>query len=474
MEAEDESNSSTLPVATPSPAQAPPPSQQASKSLSPPAIQQEEEKDRSTMSHPYESKELASPCRGLLSGEAPNVQTSFRDRSPISVRTVEEESRAERQSVSPQVSPRTSSQVLSAQRETVTQTSILRESKQTSVTSVEHTGQHHVKIVSEEVAKSSTEITVVSEKPQDLAPVIECEDGSQVTPVHSVEAMETVEPEEENIMATVRKTAVASSRITEELEQPETVEVAADEDVFDLEIKPPTPIRRSTRVTPERTVKSTRTARRAGQRKESASASTDQKESEATPPKLQRLSTRSSQDDWSEEMPPLQLRTEEDSNDNHPQPSPLPSPSRRSTRRSADPSPPVSPSLRRQSVERSPPPLSLPRRSTRGSVDRSPPVSPSRRSARKSVERSPPPSPSRRSVRRSEERSPPTSPSRRSVRWSEERSPPPSPSRSVKQSEERSPPPSPSRRSVRRSEERSTSPERSLRVSSSSTAKVGV
>ncbi|KAK7093209.1 protein ELYS-like [Littorina saxatilis] len=305
-----------------------------------------------------------------------------RERSPLVVET--DTMTDSRLSWSPQVSPRSR---LSDGREVIKQTSVVKETRQTSHMSGEYRDEYEIRVV-----KSATETRVVfqTSSPGDLAPVIECEDGTHPSPTHSLEAMETIEPAEENLLMTVReaKTPTTVSSATHQTE--DMVEIAD-------EIQTPTPIRPpSLKNTPERSVKSVRVSRRGKLRKDLATASVEEagETTESTPPKLRRVSLHSQppaagSEVWPDEMPDLRVEVSDDenSNDNRSQPSPLPSsPSRRVTR-SVNGSPPVSPS----------------RRVTR-SVNGSPPVSPSRRSVRQSVDRSPPPSPSRRSSRKSEER----------------------------------------------------------------------
>ena len=471
MDAESESDASTAPLATPSPhppTAAPPlrpslspsPSPAARRSPSPPsrpaqpvARSVEEEGQHAESGSLHLSQIRTSPdvspkvrSRRISSlDELAETQSgrytkiSPRERSPIAVDTADaggsQSRRSDRGSSSPKVSLRIRSHA-SGQQEVVTQTSIFRETRQTSQRAGEHTEEYEIRILSEETVESAKETTVVLEKtsPLDLSPLIECEDGSQATPAHSREAMETIEPTEENLLLAIRQASSGGKKPVVESGRCDTVEIAADDDLPDLEIEPPTPIRRSSRrVTPERSVRSTRTTRRAQLRKDPAPTFAEKAAGtvEPTPPKLRRVSpgrtTRASHDDgWFDEMPPLMLEASDDenSNDNH-----------------SEASPPSSP----------------PRISSRKSVERSPPVSPSRSSSRKGVERSPPVSPSRRSSRKSVDRSPPVSPSRRSAR----------------KSADRSPPPSPSRRSSRRSEERGATPERTGRASKSSTVKVG-
>ena len=406
MDTENETDSSTVPVTTPSPPhQTAPPLDRLSPSSathpSQPLAQSSEEENQQAQSSLHPSKTPTSPQirpQGRSerlpsldeSAETPSkkrTKISPRERSPIAVQTAEASgSRLRRSERSPQTSPRTRSQ--SSDLEVVTQTSVFRETKHTSRVSGEYVDEYEIRILSEQTAQSARETTVILEKTtgQDLSPVIECEDGSQVTPAHSIEAMETIEPAEENLLLAIRQASSTSKRNVVDSgksDTVDTVEIAADDDLPDLEIEPPTPIRRSSRrSTPERSVESTRTSRRANRRKDSASTSDENKKgtSDPTPPKLRRLSPRqtakpSHDDGWSDEMPCLQLEASDDenSNDNRSRSSSLSVPSRRSSRRSVDRSPP--------------------------------PVSPSRRSLRKSAERSPPPSPSRRSSRRSEERS---------------------------------------------------------------------
>lgn len=399
MDAESESDASTVPVATPSPtlqtaspAHRPSPSPLSPSRLSQSLTQSAEEDSRQAQSRLHPSKAPASPqasrpVRPQLSSrdESTEAQSgkytriSPRERSPITVQTVVanlSQSRSVRESL--QVSPRTRSQS-SGDQEVDVQTSVSTSMKRVSHVSREYMEEYVIRVVPGQTAPSaSREPTLVLEQMagQDLSPLIECEDGTEAPPAYSLEAMETIEPAEESLLLAARQASSAPKKIVEELESSDTVEVAADDDVPSLEIKPPTPIRRSSRsITPERSVKPTRTSRRATLRKDSASASTESREgtTEPTPPKLRRVSpgrtTKPSRDSgWSGEMPSLRLEASEDenSNDNRSAPS---------------------------------------RRSSRRSVDRSPPVSPSRRSLRKSAERSPPPSPSRRSSRRSEERS---------------------------------------------------------------------
>ncbi|XP_076472311.1 uncharacterized protein LOC143301802 [Babylonia areolata] len=513
---EEEENTSTLPLSTPSPtADRTPhhPPHILSSASEPISVRMEEEQHQERVESRLRPGEknaspdtspggrLTRPTLHEEESEAPSA-SPLRDRSPLSVRTrAESETASQRHRLSPQGSPASLLlRVRGDQQETMTQTSVFTETRHTSlVSSGEMADRYELRIVSEQTVKSGKETTVVLEKTSshDALPIVECDKEAEAAPASSAESLETIEPAEDRVLTEARQASGGQENVVEEPQRSDTVEVSADEDVLDLDIQVPTPIKRSSRrSTPERLTRSARTSRRTGLKIDLSEVEKDQEKTEPTPPKLRRISPAREKPpeelEWPVSMPPLRLEGSDDdvddvennSNENNSQPSPPSSPFGRSemsrsppvspsdssgrqslpgspARRTAQASrsPPPSPSRKStRNSDRSPPPSPLHRasgskeksssafkKSTR-SMDRSPPVSPSRRSTR-SVDRSPPPSPSQRSTR-SVDRSPPASPSRRSTRTVDDHSPPVSPSRRSRRSVDRSPPP-PSQRSTR-------------------------
>ncbi|KAL8578235.1 hypothetical protein ACOMHN_040996 [Nucella lapillus] len=499
METDKDGDSSTLPITTSSPSAAATPHTRPlllSPSVEQILTQSREEnlqgvqsrlKEREQNIAPESSPRLTRGCvrEGVSESEVTST-SSVRDRSPLTVRTgTDTDSLSPHRRLSPQGSPPSLLTSTLHQQETVTQTSVVKETKHTSLVSERFAGSYN--IVSEERVQSAKETTVLVVKApsQQALPIIECDKESETVPPQSAEAMETIEPAEDNLLIEARQAVAVQENMVEEPEPADTVEVAADDEegVLDLEVQVPTPIRRSSRRnTPERSTRSLRTSRRTGLKIDLTAVEKDEEKLEPTPPKLRRMSpsreTATEDEEWPESMPRLQLEVsdEENSNDNYSKWSPQ---APHSGRKPASPAPSLSPTQKSGSAKPRESPF---RRLARASTDRSPPVSPSRGSDKspsvspsqkatgsvrksrpdplKPVDRSPPVSPSRRATR-SVDRSPPVSPSRRSTR-SVDRSPPVSLSRRSTRSMDRSPPPSPSRTVGQKDEKRGRGAERVL------------
>lgn len=199
-------------------------------------------------------------------------------------------------------------------------------SSQTSEDSVE---ELEIKVVSERKRSAYHDpltLLLISERDEDLIPVIEFEDGSEKVIAATAEAMETIDYSDVSDDASNHQLTKPHSEYTHELNDSQVLEITADMATPELEIEPPTPIMfPSADSTPCRLSEEPMTRNLRLRWKESATSELISLQDDAQPStsKQRKISPSNSETEvleqvWSQELPSLQLEIseEENSNDN--------------------------------------------------------------------------------------------------------------------------------------------------------------